>query len=988
MNSSVSSSNGSNSNSSNSSSHGGSSRISIYNQYPVLASNPVVTNSDLSNSAVPTSLIGDRRIGAGGRRPHKRTIVALQKRSPEEVIKSAKGRRMGKHNYDDKDWEVTECSSDRTSVKVTYRLDSGITDVVIQKRRVSSFKQKCDMSIIRQQLAKPSSCQPVCKRKCTHHTTLNSILEVRKDIYGRLSPTAQLEDLTCRLRNINPNIAEKVKGRVQTVNLVYFFGGRSVCGRFWAMAHGVSEDRMKKVRRMVKGGCIIWIHGNRGRYQEQPQYITAYTFWFNFFEMNCQQPNNDLRLFPVNESFRFIYNNYFIPWISKRLYQLQLTKGIATDDLPWAPSETTFVRARWDEAFKDVSQRARHYHAQCRKCNGLKVRRLKGFLNDDHKASWQIENDLHEMVKLGWRKLEASREAEVLNPNSNTVLLSYDDTNALGLPRLSNRDIKNGPKSKFKVIPFNICNYASGENAYVYTVSGRYLKGGNRLCTVLYHIIRKLKWGSHKSRAARILVLHADNASENKNNTVFCFFSELILRGWFDRIIMEFGPPGHTHNGRDAVHHIHNRIAGNFYSFTLGEFQRHWKNSWYKKGTMPEAVIMDAQYDWDDRYKNLKRMAGCWNTVKDPQQALAFLFKRNTDGLVEVKFKHNHSSKWLGREQLSTNEGFVVLPQIPVGPPIEIIPNDNVMSPEYITNMTGPAMEVIMRPYMKNEDEVYQTLEWLFDAAVTGSMPYTVVHNRESNEESDAENESELRPDQWGVPVTVGVPGKEGEFFLVEPVALTSKYGFWELPPDLEEVSQADQKEMQDLIDQHNKPPLVRLVPPKKPTKKGNKKTTNKTVKKPKSRKKRKKKLAPEEPVEFVPTHGPPKEDCNIGEYAIVHVKYKEGEGSGVEVMRVTSYVEDIKDQTLYHVTGEMFGPASGKSNGVKCLTGIWNTRQKEETHKSWSVITFFAQLTQGRKLPGSVKRHVIERQATELLIVDEFNSGSECEEESDQDAD
>lgn len=132
----------------------------------------------------------------------------------------------------------------------------------------------------------------------------------------------------------------------------------------------------------------------------------------------------------------------------------------------------------------------------------------------------------------------------------------------------------------------------TGESAYVYTLKNRYKKGANRLCTVLYYYLRKVKWGQTDSRFARSLFLHADNYGENKNNVVLQFLSELgnlhewvwylfvlnlfircllracllrtplplVMRGWFDDIYVEFGPTGHTHNGTDAVHHIHNRV--------------------------------------------------------------------------------------------------------------------------------------------------------------------------------------------------------------------------------------------------------------------------------------------------------------------------------------------------------------------------------------------------------------------------------------------
>ena len=137
------------------------------------------------------------------------------------------------------------------------------------------------------------------------------------------------------------------------------------------------------------------------------------------------------------------------------------------------------------------------------------------------------------------------------------MVLGYDDTSSVGFPKFTNRDIKNLSQSRLHVIPFNITNYTSGETAYVYTLKGGFPKGGNRLCTVLYKYLRKVKFGDHPCKYARTLYLVADNYSENKNNCVFAFCTELVMRGWFDEIYLEFGPVGHTHNGTDAIHRIH-----------------------------------------------------------------------------------------------------------------------------------------------------------------------------------------------------------------------------------------------------------------------------------------------------------------------------------------------------------------------------------------------------------------------------------------------
>jgi hypothetical protein len=101
------------------------------------------------------------------------------------------------------------------------------------------------------------------------------------------------------------------------------------------------------------------------------------------------------------------------------------------------------------------------------------------------------------------------------------------------------------------------------------TLKGRYVKNPNRVITSLFHAIRMVKFGSHPCRGARELVLVADNASDNKNNDLFAFAAELIARGWFDSVMIVFGPVGHTHNGNDSIHYCHNQIVGNSFCVTL-----------------------------------------------------------------------------------------------------------------------------------------------------------------------------------------------------------------------------------------------------------------------------------------------------------------------------------------------------------------------------------------------------------------------------------
>jgi hypothetical protein len=917
-----------------------------------------ITTSSSTTSQTYSTLIEQtpKRRYQSFRRPHKPVPTPTVQSFPTTVVgtKSSRARTMAAHDYDDSVWNVETCTNDRTLVRVSHNAVASIKDLVIPRKRLATFKQKCDLQKVNTKLLSCSACGPTCKLQCHYSASVAEVLNTRRDIYSITTLSAQIQTLVATLRANNPNVTEPAPNE-RRKNLQYLYNGRKVCGRFWAFVHGVSEDRMKKVRTMVRNGSTRYVHGNEGLLLERPQYTSAYAFWHNFFEENCQQPNDDLRLFPVNESFRNIYIQYFTPWYCKQMYQKKLQTGCSNDELPWKPSESTFIRARWDEDFKNVSRRARHYHVQCRKCNELKVRRMKGFINDEHFATWQVELECHEREKLGWRKLEKAREAEVLAPNSDCILLSYDDTTSFGLPRFSNRPIKNIPKSRFKIIPFNICNYASGENAYVYTVKGRYLKGGNRLCSTLYHYLRKIKWGNHTCRGARRLYLHADNASENKNNTVFCFLSELVYRGWFDEIIMEFGPPGHTHNGRDAVHHIHNRIAGNFYSFTIGEFQRCWQHSWIKEGTMPDAVIMDAQYDWDMRYQGRNDIQGFTKTAGDPAIALAFRFKRNTDGFVEMKFKHKHDSKWLGNDQLATNSGFVVLPQLPQGAPTIVEPTDVVMSPDHIIKLIGPTMQEAMRPYMASDDEVFETINWLGASADTGRMPYTpidasVVHTP---------------PDQWGQRVKVGVPGKQGDFFLIQPDKPGSPYGFWQLPVDTQERVEEEQRERQKVVDRYAAVPKVEY----KQKRKAAQSIGSSSGSSGSSSGSSSARIGSDDSDGEVSNRtGASMEYCKVGHFAVLERGYKDG-STGIDVGKIKGISEKSVEGgfDVCYLSVDLYGPA-GTSNRGTCLKSKWRedkgnkkgSKVKNDSVKNWSVIAYFRSFNKGGRLPKSAVDAVV----------------------------
>jgi hypothetical protein len=666
--------------------------------------------------------------------------------------------------------------------------------VVVHKNRINKAKEKLYPDALKSALATRSNC--TCTNGCNNKFAFADVLRTRCILFGD-SSIASEQDVTAKAVQILQGFNEGAKPDKKLNYIVENSVHQRVvvCARFWAVLYGLAESKMKKIRLMVKLQSTIAVHGSTNK--TSPNKVTkrgvCHAFWVHFFNENCQKPTDSIRLFPVNRPFLLIYEQFFTPWFQK----LSQAEAVADDECAWLPSFTCFRKARNHKDFKDVKHRPLHYHARCRDCDELNAIRLRGFVNDEQKVAFDIAFKAHQAEARSWHEHEESTKAESRrNGGMTSVVIGYDDTSALELPKFTNRDVKNLTKSRLQIIPFNITNYTSGETAYVYTLKGRYPKGANRLCTVLYHYLRKLKHGTHPSRFARKLYLHADNYAENKNNAVFMFATHLVMIGWYDEVHLEFGPPGHTHNGTDAVHRIHNQVAGNFTSLTLGQFQQTWKHAWRKDFSMPAAVINDAHLDFVKYYDPYGQpISGHTNTMHDPRSVKAFKFQWSRKlTAVEMLWKQcaDDTDRWLGVDGKVETEGFFMLRMLPPGRPLVVPPMKKLMLQQWINELTGPAMLRQCKAHVNQESEATESIAWLKRCATTCKIPYDLV------EVKNDENEDDQPPSiysAWGPRVKVGIPSIQGDFYLMTDKALPAAGdddSFWKLPRDLAEIVNAE----------------------------------------------------------------------------------------------------------------------------------------------------------------------------------------------------
>jgi hypothetical protein len=258
--------------------------------------------------------------------------------------------------------------------------------------------------------------------------------------------------------------------------------------------------------------------------------------------------------------------------------------------------------------------------------------------------------------------------------------------------------------------------------------------------------VKALKESGHAAARARRLVLIGDNFAENKSNEDFAFASELVARGWYDQVELYYGPVGHTHNGVDAQHKIHNQNAMNYTLGTPADLANAFRDAWHNPSTRPDFAIMEYQLDWKTRYKNITAVKGFTRTKNNPMAVHAFKFARRPGGgTVEMMFKEAPSrlKPWLGADHQPRTAGFRVLRNIPNGAPNEV-PAKACFTQNRIKGLTHS--RIVEQLAAEGMDTTAKWLEQVIEK--NGALPFKPHGNGRT-------------PGEMGELVTIGAAGHE-----------------------------------------------------------------------------------------------------------------------------------------------------------------------------------------------------------------------------------
>jgi hypothetical protein len=122
--------------------------------------------------------------------------------------------------------------------------------------------------------------------------------------------------------------------------------------------------------------------------------MKCHGFWYQFFDIFCQKPNDTTRLFPTAETFSSLYITNFLPYAKRH----QWTE---------IPSKKVFTRvATTHPDFADVKRKKNHTHCRCDECTDCKELMSRGFKNGEDLEAVNRRWGRHQQAVKDWRLCE------------------------------------------------------------------------------------------------------------------------------------------------------------------------------------------------------------------------------------------------------------------------------------------------------------------------------------------------------------------------------------------------------------------------------------------------------------------------------------------------------------------------------------------------------------------------------------------------------
>lgn len=336
------------------------------------------------------------------------------------------------------------------------------------------------------------------------------------------------------------------------------------------------------------------------------------------------------------------------------------------------------------------------------------------------------------------------------------------------------------------------------------------------------------------------------------------------------------------------------------------------------------------------------------------------------------------TDRWLGADHKVESPGFFMLKTIPVGRPLVSPPELKLMRQKFINEMTSAAMLKQFKAHV-TEKQAVDSIKWLRKCATTCKIPYDLVPVQQGDGDVDG-----ILRSSWGPAVKVGVPGLQGDFFLMEDQQGNDAHEFWKLPVDIQSMVDGEillaleaRRQLEGLpFLRYERPAADALINRERPKKKPKAVSKARTVNastvsgddEEENKEEEKKDEVEEEEEEEELEQGSAKDNdygekfelCKVGHIACVLTDFEDtAGGTGLEFYQVEYVHESVAgdDEEDYFTATTRYRPAT---NGMlvtdpACLKNKWSKIAKRKTTpvstiQGWQVLCYFKQFNKAGK--------------------------------------
>ena len=378
-----------------------------------------------------------------------------------------------------------------------------------------------------------------CKQKFEQYSA--AVQRIYDALLANWGPTASKKDRRANLLQ-DLMVGNQYDAQSKTFKQQWFIDGQPVCYNFYLAARGYSHNYVHKYRTLVNkhGGTATSIED----FESVPTQNVSSPKKDEFIAWLQGYASSVGDFMPDEECVVLPYPKFEGVWLE---YKQEKTNR---DEHNWL-CYSYACRIFFEEICNIRLVRSKGTHVCCKVCTSYQMRILKA--KTDH-----MRTELKKLRMLHVEKQRqermfyyANRERAIASPDKYlSIIIDGMDQSKTNIPLFSRKTSDKTWGNRLIGVKVH------GIGNFIYIVDQHTPGGANLITEILRLTLLHLDAAGKLPHSDPTLYLQMDNCSENKNQVLFGFLSDLVARRIFDEIHVGFLMVGHTHEDIDQYFSI------------------------------------------------------------------------------------------------------------------------------------------------------------------------------------------------------------------------------------------------------------------------------------------------------------------------------------------------------------------------------------------------------------------------------------------------